>query len=148
MAQLQVCRCSLGHLDGSAGKGRSSMAMHSPGRVCEQRKQHHGKEEVTQVVGPKLHLKAVLGAQLGAGHHACRQRSCRSRACGSDIGFRDDTSLRLRPHRATSPHPLSAEPHQGAFRPSRMGFLFDPACVYEPTLPVPRLQLTGHTRMR
>lgn len=43
------------------------------------------------MVGPKLHLKAVPGAQLGAGHHACRQRSCRSRAFGGDVASRDDT---------------------------------------------------------
>ena len=42
-----------------------------PGGVCQQGEQHCGEQEVPQVVGRQLQLKAVLRPQLWAGHDTC-----------------------------------------------------------------------------
>ena len=40
------------------------------GRLFEERREQLREEEVSEVVGAELHVEAVLGLPLRAGHHA------------------------------------------------------------------------------
>ena len=58
---------------------QAGMAVAPPGGVCQEGQQHRGEQEVAQVIGPELHLKAIFRPELRARHDPCKAE-CRTAA--------------------------------------------------------------------
>ena len=67
---VQVLPVHGAHFVGHARDDDDPRAESRGGRLLEERREQLREEEVAEVVGAELHIEAVLGLPLGAGHHA------------------------------------------------------------------------------